>query len=156
MATRVAEHGGMLGSNCKAWDLSPTLWDSSVGLIRPWTLQLQQLAFVMWFSQGFDRNVDKFDLWLEYRNANLTFSISSLTKCLSPSTCFILYNTASLPNSHPCTFPPSGIHFSVQHSSLQSCLQAPCSGSYAQIHYAIHLYSTSVTPNHHTGFHSSK
>ena len=39
-------------------ELEPTLevWDYSVGFIRPWTLQLQQV-FVVWFSQGSDQSV---------------------------------------------------------------------------------------------------
>lgn len=54
MGVRDVEHAGILGSNCKAWDLSSTLkvWDSSVRILRPWAFQLQQLTFVMCFSQG--------------------------------------------------------------------------------------------------------
>lgn len=45
----------MLGSNSKVWDLSPTLevYDSGVGFIRSWVLQLQWLAYMVWFSQGY-------------------------------------------------------------------------------------------------------
>ena len=49
------ERGGMLGSKCKVWDLSLTLgvWDSGVGFIRLWTLQLQCLAFEVSFHIRF-------------------------------------------------------------------------------------------------------
>ena len=43
---RATVFGGILGSNYKVQDLSPTLevWDFRVWFIRPWALQLQQLA----------------------------------------------------------------------------------------------------------------
>lgn len=43
MGVGAAEHDVMLVSNCKVWELSPTLevWNSSVGFVRFWPLQLQ-------------------------------------------------------------------------------------------------------------------
>ena len=34
------------------WSPILEVWDSSVAFISPWALQLQQLIFVLWFSQG--------------------------------------------------------------------------------------------------------
>ena len=54
----IVEYGGILGSNRKVWNLSPTLevWDSNMGFIRTWVLQLKQLAFFVWFSSGSYQN----------------------------------------------------------------------------------------------------